>query len=94
MKSLMDIGPFGRAKKIIQGTAFNMARGYELQSVLNQIEEAQKILEICDSEMERKLTEILIQQLEDRLNDMILPPEAKDGFRFKRKDDEIPGKAI
>ena len=94
MKSALDIGPFGRARKIIHGTAYNMARGFEFQNLIKKLEEANGLMEKCESEMEKKLTQLVIDQLEERINQMITPPEIANELRNKEQNDKVPGKAL
>ena len=94
MKSALDIGPFGRARKIIHGTAQNMARGFEFQNLIKKLEEANDLMERCESEMEKKLTQLVIDQLEERINQMIIPPDMANEFRNKKQDDKVSGKTL
>jgi len=94
MNSALDIGPFGRAKKIIHGTAFNMARGWEFQNLLNKLEETKQILENCESEIEKNLARLVIDQLEERINQMIIPPEIANELRIKEQNTKILGKTL
>ena len=94
MKSALDIGPFGRARKIIHGTAHNMARGFEFQNLIKKLEEANDLMERCESEMEKKLTQLVIDQLEERINQMIIPPDMANEFRNKKQDDKVSGKTL
>ena len=91
----LHVGPFGKSVTFADDFVNNLASCAMLQNLLNEMLELEKIIQSESNDIhEKKMAELLYNQLEEQLNYMIVHPGILNDEKRKKSPNKISAKNV